>query len=181
MNKIGIIGSGAMGNGIAQVCATAGCEVLVYDHDPKALENAQKHLSSMMEKLVAKSKLNKEQADAVKNSVRYVSALNTLADRELVIEAVVENLEIKKQLFAHLEQIVGSDCILASNTSSLSITSIASACDRPDRVIGIHFFNPAPLMALVEIIPSNSKPSHSLNLSRESISFTTFLGSILLN
>lgn len=154
MNKIGIIGSGAMGNGIAQVCATAGCEVLVYDHDPKALENAQKHLSSMMEKLVAKSKLNKEQADAVKNSVRYVSALNTLADRELVIEAVVENLEIKKQLFAHLEQIVGSDCILASNTSSLSITSIASACDRPDRVIGIHFFNPAPLMALVEIIPA---------------------------
>lgn len=154
MKRIGIIGSGAMGNGIAQVCASAGCEVLVYDHDLVALEKARQQLSAILNRLVAKSKLNDEQAAAIRQSVRYVTAMDEFADRELVIEAVIEQLDVKQRIFTEIENIVSLDCVLATNTSSLSIASIASACSRPERVIGIHFFNPAPLMALVEVIPA---------------------------
>ncbi len=151
--KIGIVGSGAMGSGIAQVLATAGNKVLLYDNNPLAVEKAGQNLEAQFQKL-AEKKLTYEEAETYFVNIRLSDKLSELKTSELIIEAIVEDLEIKKELFQKLESLVSEDCILATNTSSLSIASIASACQKPNRVIGIHFFNPAPLMALVEIIPA---------------------------
>jgi 3-hydroxybutyryl-CoA dehydrogenase len=153
-STIGIIGSGAMGSGIAQVAANYGHNVLIYDTNPKALENSEKNLSDSLNKLVAKNKISEEKASNIVNNITYINNLNDLAEASLVIEAIIENIEIKQAVFHQLDGIVSSNCVLASNTSSLSIASIAAACEDSSRVIGIHFFNPAPLMPLVEIIPS---------------------------
>ncbi len=150
---IGIIGSGAMGNGIAQVASTAGHTTIVYDNNAAALDKAKNSLKNTLEKLVEKQKLSSTEADGIFNRVSYVTSLNEFSACGLIIEAIVENLEVKQKVFAETEAIVNEQCILASNTSSLSITSIAGACRKPERVIGIHFFNPAPLMPLVEIVP----------------------------
>ena len=152
--KIGIVGSGAMGSGIAQVLATAGNQVLLYDSNPIVVEKAGQNLEAQFQKLAEKGKLIYEEAETYFDNIRLSDKLFELKDSELIIEAIVEDLEIKKELFQKLESLVSEDCILATNTSSLSIASIASACKKPSRVIGIHFFNPAPLMALVEIIPA---------------------------
>jgi 3-hydroxybutyryl-CoA dehydrogenase len=152
-NIIGVIGAGAMGSGIAQVAATAGNAVLIYDSSETALEKAKLALKSSLLRAVEKQKMSEAEGDAVLKRIGFVSGLSPLKDCMLVIEAIVEKLEIKQQVFGELEKNVSADCILASNTSSLSITSIASACKRPERVIGLHFFNPAPIMPLVEIIP----------------------------
>lgn len=152
--KIGIVGSGAMGSGIAQVLATAGNQVLLYDNNPLAVEKVGQNLETQFQKLAEKGKLTYEEAETYFDNMRLSDKLSELKDSELIIEAIVEDLEIKKELFQKLESLVSEDCILATNTSSLSIASIASACQKPNRVIGIHFFNPAPLMALVEIIPA---------------------------
>lgn len=149
-----IIGSGAMGTGIAQVLLQAGHQVKLFDNNLSALERAKNNLFAAFDKLFEKGKLNNEQVSACKTNVSFVDGIEALADSALVIEAIVEDLSIKQSLFQSLEQVVGTDCILATNTSSLSIASIAAACKKADRVIGIHFFNPAPLMALVEIIPA---------------------------
>mgnify|MGYP000899676886 CR=1 FL=1 len=149
---IGIIGAGAMGSGIAQVAASAGHQVYVYDLDAKTLELSKEKLEVQLHKLQEKGKIF--DAPEIINRLQFVSSLEKLQTCNLIIEAIVENLSIKQQVFASLEAIVSEDCILASNTSSLSITSIAAACQKANRVIGIHFFNPAPLMALVEIIPA---------------------------
>lgn len=150
---IGVVGSGAMGSGIAQVAATAGHSVVVYDTNEQALQKAKTNLISTLAKLVEKQKLVQQDSDAILGRIDFVSAQEKFSSCNLIIEAIVENLEVKKSVFSSLEKIVSDDCVLASNTSSLSITSIASACKLPQRVIGIHFFNPAPLMPLVEIIP----------------------------
>ena len=152
--KIGIVGSGAMGSGIAQVLATVGNEVLLYDSNPLAVEKAGQNLEAQFQKLAEKGKMNFEEAEIYFDNIRLSDKLSELKDSELIIEAIVEDLETKKDLFQKLESLVSEDCILATNTSSLSIASIASACQKPERVIGIHFFNPAPLMALVEVIPA---------------------------
>jgi 3-hydroxybutyryl-CoA dehydrogenase len=149
---VGIIGSGAMGSGIAQVAATAGHKVLVYDTNPAALEKSRSSLTITLQKLQEKGKI--PDANALLSRFSFVSDMKEFATCGLVIEAIVENIEVKKSVFSALEQVVSDTCILASNTSSLSIASIASACSKAERVIGIHFFNPAPLMALVEIIPA---------------------------
>jgi len=154
MIQIGIIGSGAMGAGIAQVAATAGHQVIVFDTDQNALKRAKVNLESTLKKLVEKQKLTQLQADKIISSTRYANELSQFKGCGLVIEAIVEILEVKQKLFSELETVVSDQCILASNTSSLSIASIASACRKSERVIGIHFFNPAPIMPLVEIIPS---------------------------
>ena len=143
-----------MGSGIAQVLATVGNEVLLYDSNPLAVEKAGQNLEAQFQKLAEKGKMNFEEAEIYFDNIRLSDKLSELKDSELIIEAIVEDLEIKKDLFQKLESLVSEDCILATNTSSLSIASIASACQKPERVIGIHFFNPAPLMALVEIIPA---------------------------
>ncbi len=152
-SKIGIIGSGAMGSGIAQVAATAGNKVFVYDNNESALAKASENLKSGLLKLVEKQKISQEKSESIISNIQFVSDLNLFTPCELIIEAIVENLDIKKKVFESLEKIVSESCVLATNTSSLSITSIASACKLPERVIGIHFFNPATLMPLVEIIP----------------------------
>ncbi len=151
---VGIIGSGAMGAGIAQVAASNNCQVLLYDTNAEALTKAQQKLIADLTKLVEKQKINQTQLQRIVANTTYATTLQELANCNLVIEAIVENLEVKKQVFAQLETIVNNDCILASNTSSIAITSIAAACNNPARVIGIHFFNPATIMPLVEIIPA---------------------------
>ncbi|HRP89223.1 MAG TPA: 3-hydroxyacyl-CoA dehydrogenase NAD-binding domain-containing protein [Edaphocola sp.] len=150
--KVGIVGSGAMGNGIAQVAAMAGNQVLVYDNKDEALEKAAAVTLKNLNKLQEKGKI--ENAETVFKRYQYISNMASLKDCDLVIEAIVENLSVKQKVFAELAFLVREDCILASNTSSLSITSIAASISHPERMIGLHFFNPAPLMALVEVIPA---------------------------
>ena len=152
--KIGIIGSGTMGAGIAQVAAQAGNNVVVIDTNETVLNKAKHSLQNTLSKLIEKGKLSAEKAASIFSLISWELSINTLNESDLVIEAIVERLDIKQTLFAALEHIVSEQCILASNTSSLSVTSIASACNLPQRVIGIHFFNPAPVMELVEIVPA---------------------------
>ena len=154
MKKIGIIGGGAMGSGIAQVFVLFGHTVVLYDTNKEALDRSKQNLAKTFEKLVEKEKYTAEKAQEIQNNIEYADSLTAFASIDLMIEAIIENLDIKKSVFKQVEEIVSDECILASNTSSLSIASIASACSKPERVIGIHFFNPAPLMALVEIIPA---------------------------
>lgn len=151
---IGIIGSGAMGSGIAQVAATAGHEVILFDNRQEALEQARENLRKILDKLVEKGRLSSEEAASILGRHTFASEIKSLQPCVLVIEAIVEDLDVKKSVFRQLESIVARDAILATNTSSLSIASIAASCDHPERVIGLHFFNPAPLMKLVEIIPA---------------------------
>ncbi|RYD52237.1 MAG: 3-hydroxybutyryl-CoA dehydrogenase [Sphingobacteriales bacterium] len=150
--NVGIIGSGAMGAGIAQVAAMAGHSVHIYDTAAPALQRAQSGLQTTLQKLEEKGKL--PDAATVMNRFQFTGTLADLAPCHLVIEAIVENLDIKKKVFAELEAVVSAGCILATNTSSLSVTAIAAACRQPERVLGLHFFNPAPLMALVEVVPA---------------------------
>lgn len=152
--NVGIIGSGSMGSGIAQVAATSGEQVFLYDTNAAALDKAKASLQKILARLVEKGKINQEESIGIQSRINYVSSLQEMSSADIVIEAIIENLEIKQSVFKELESIVSNDCILASNTSSLSIASIASSCDRANRVVGIHFFNPAPLMKLVEIIPA---------------------------
>lgn len=152
--KTGVVGSGAMGSGIAQVAATAGYDVVLFDADQQALQRAQKSIASTLTKLAAKGKITEEESKNIGGRITYAASLTDFKDCKLIIEAIIENLEIKQKVFQQLEDVVGDDCILATNTSSLSVTSIAGACRIPARFCGIHFFNPAPLMPLVEIIPA---------------------------
>jgi 3-hydroxybutyryl-CoA dehydrogenase len=152
--NIGIIGSGTMGAGIAQVAAQAGNYVVVIDTNEAVLNKAKHSLENTLSKLTEKGKLSAEKAADIFSLISWELSINKLNESDLVIEAIVERLDIKQTLFTELENIVSEQCILASNTSSLSVTSIASACKLPQRVIGIHFFNPAPIMELVEIVPA---------------------------
>ncbi|GAB3235172.1 hypothetical protein GCM10027346_24640 [Hymenobacter seoulensis] len=151
---IGIIGSGAMGAGIAQVVATAGHTVRLLDQNTQALQRAGKFIQTGLDKLAEKGKLTVEMAAAIFTRLHLTEDIGTFQDCELVLEAIVEDLSVKQQLFREVEMLVSDACILASNTSSLSIASIAAACQKPERFIGIHFFNPAPIMQLVEVIPA---------------------------
>ncbi len=149
---VGIIGAGAMGSGIAQVAATAGHNVIVFDTNAHALQKSETALITTLEKLVAKGKL--PDTVSISSKFSYATNLDALAGCGLIIEAIVEHLDVKKKVFADIEKIVSTECVLATNTSSLSVTSIAAACTGAHRVLGLHFFNPAPLMALVEVVPA---------------------------
>jgi 3-hydroxybutyryl-CoA dehydrogenase len=150
---IGVIGSGAMGSGIAQVAANSGHAVVLYDNSTEQLGKAKKNLRSTLDKLSEKGKISKPIADEIFGRITFSENFSSFSNCGLIIEAIVENLEVKQKVFSDLENIVSADCVLATNTSSLSITSIAASCKNASRVIGIHFFNPAPVMPLVEIIP----------------------------
>ena len=152
--RIGVIGSGTMGSGIAQVAATSGCVVNLYDTNKEALAKSKSNLETTLSKLVEKGKIDTAEKNRISANISYVNALKDLSYSDLVIEAIIENIDVKRKLFSDLENYVAPDTILASNTSSLSIASIAASCEKPERVIGIHFFNPAPLMQLVEVIPA---------------------------
>jgi 3-hydroxybutyryl-CoA dehydrogenase len=156
MNKttIGVLGSGTMGAGIAQVAAQKGHHVLLVDNSEQAIEKARGSHERIFNQLVAKGKISQEEMDDTLGRIRYSVNMTDFASCGLVIEAIVEKIEVKHTVFQAMEEIVSKDCILASNTSSLSIASIGSVLKHPQRVMGIHFFNPAPLMPLVELIPA---------------------------
>lgn len=159
---VGVIGAGTMGSGIAQIAAQAGHEVVLFDTRQAALESSEAALKKIMGRLVEKGSVKPENAKAIQDRFTYATEITAFANCALVIEAVIEDLTIKKQLFAELGSTVGPDAILATNTSSLSVTSIAAACKFPERVIGLHFFNPAPLLPLVEVVPGlATDPQHT--------------------
>ncbi len=168
--KVAIIGSGTMGSGIAQVAATAGCDVKIFDTNQEALTKSKTNLESTLSKLVEKGKIDDKEKFRIQNNISYAHTMGELSHSDLVIEAIVENLEVKRKLFSDLENYVSPETILASNTSSLSIASIAASCQKPERVIGIHFFNPAPLMQLVEVIPAVQTNEEVLKVAVQTIS-----------
>lgn len=151
---VGVIGSGSMGSGIAQVASQAGHQVFLNDSNPDALERSAKGHQKIFNRLVEKERMTFDEAKACAKRITYTQKLDDLKNCGLVIEAIIEDLDIKQGLFQELEMICGDDAILASNTSTLPIVAIGGKLKDPGRVIGIHFFNPAPLMALVEVIPS---------------------------
>jgi 3-hydroxybutyryl-CoA dehydrogenase len=168
--KVGVIGAGTMGAGIAQVAAQNGHQVILVDLNQEVVEKAKTSNAKVFDRLVEKGTMTKEQTATILNAIHYSTSINDFKDCGLVIEAIIENLDIKQKVFAELESIVDENCILASNTSSLSIASIGSALKKSNRVIGIHFFNPAPLMPLVEIIPAVQTSNQTIDKCKELIS-----------
>jgi 3-hydroxybutyryl-CoA dehydrogenase len=151
--KAMVVGAGAMGGGIAQVLVEAGWEVLLYDTQDASLENGIARVRGVWDKLVEKGKINDAQRSAYNKQLSAAYVLREAAEVSLVIEAIYENLDAKRSVFTTLDDVVREECILATNTSSLSVSSIAAGVKRAERVVGLHFFNPAPLMPLVEIVP----------------------------
>jgi 3-hydroxybutyryl-CoA dehydrogenase len=170
MNVV-VIGSGTMGLGIAQIAATNNCKVLIIDKNNIAIENAKNSIKKTLQKLVEKNKITEQTKEEINSRIGWSEEVVDIKEFNpaLVIEAIIENIAIKKELFTSIELHVSDTCILASNTSSLSITAIASACKNPARFIGIHFFNPAPIMALVEIIPAIQTSKEVLNNTKKII------------
>lgn len=151
---IGIVGAGTMGTGIAQVASSAGRTVIVTDSNEGALEKSRSSLSDTFSKLVAKGKITELESKNILDRISHSRSVDAFTSCDIVVEAVVEDFKIKKEILSLLESKVSPGCILASNTSSLSIAALGGTCKNPERIIGIHFFNPAPLMSLVEIVPS---------------------------
>ena len=149
---VGVVGAGTMGRGIAQVAATGGCTVKLYDAREGAATEAVEFVSAMLKRAVEKGRMEAADADAATARLKLVDAVSGFDACDVVIEAVIEDIEIKRKVFAEIEAVIAEDAVLATNTSSLSVTRIASACSRPERVAGFHFFNPVPLMPLVEVI-----------------------------
>ncbi len=152
IKHIAVVGAGTMGNGIAQVCATCGYQVTLIDIVPEQLDRAMASMTKSVEKLHGKGRLTDEQREAALTNITATTEVAAVANADLVIEAVIENAEIKKRVFTELDERTRPGIILASNTSSISITELSAATRRPDKVIGMHFMNPVPLMKLVEVI-----------------------------
>ena len=169
VKKVGIIGAGTMGSGIAQVAATAGCAVKLFDLNDAALDKAKVSLEKILNRLIEKGRIDSEEKNRIQGNIEYVKRLDALAASDLTIEAIVENLDVKKKVFHELEGYVSENCIIASNTSSLSIASIAASLKHPSRCVGIHFFNPAPLMRLVEVIPAIQTSEKIKSITQETI------------
>ena len=152
MKKIGVLGTGTMGAGIIQVCAQKGFEVVMRARRESSVEKGIATVKKNLDKMVAKGKMTQEEADEVFGRIHGSTDLSIIADADLIIEAATEEMEAKKALFAELDELCKPEAIIATNTSSLSITEIATATKRADKVIGMHFFNPVPAMKLVEVI-----------------------------
>lgn len=167
--KIGVLGAGTMGAGIAQVAAQSGHEVVLVDVNQVQLDKAKLALVKVLDRLVEKGSLDESGKNEVLNNMHFSTKLEDFKGSGLVIEAIVEKLEVKHAVFKEIEEVVGMDCIIASNTSSLSIASIGAVLKFPSRVIGIHFFNPAPLMPLVEIIPAVQTSEKTLSTAKSII------------
>jgi 3-hydroxybutyryl-CoA dehydrogenase len=163
MIKISVIGAGTMGSGIAQIAATKGYKVCLYDNFNGAIDNAQEKIHKILNRLVGKEKISEKKKDNILSKINFTKDIENIKGSTLIIEAIIEDLIIKQKTFKKIEELVDEECIIASNTSSLSIASIAAACQKAERVIGIHFFNPAPLMPLVEIIPAVQTTNKTLN------------------
>lgn len=167
MKKICVLGAGTMGAGIAQVFASKGYEVILRDIKDEFVDKGIAFITKSLDKLVAKEKITEEKREEILSNLSGTTDIKLAADCDLIIEAAVENMEIKKVIFKELDEICKEETILASNTSSLSITEIAAATNRPEKVIGMHFFNPAPIMKLVEIIRGIATSEETFNAVKE--------------
>lgn len=167
MKKIFVLGAGTMGAGIVQAFAQKGCEVIVRDIKEEFVDRGIAGITKGLEKQVAKGKMTEEDKEAILSRISGTTDMKLAADCDLVVEAAIENMKIKKEIFAELDGICKPEAILASNTSSLSITEVASATKRPDKVIGMHFFNPAPVMKLVEIIKGIATSQETFDAVKE--------------
>ena len=170
IKNIGIIGAGTMGCGIAQVASQNNHHVYLIDNNPDQLEKAAASLDKILSRLCEKRKISTKEKIEIQQRISFTTDFDKLSHCDLVIEAIIENLKIKHEVFRNIEKIVKESCILASKTSSLSIASIGSALKKPERVVGIHFFNPAPLMPLVEIIPAIQTNKQTLSEAQNLIS-----------
>ncbi|HEY4450137.1 MAG TPA: 3-hydroxyacyl-CoA dehydrogenase NAD-binding domain-containing protein [Solirubrobacteraceae bacterium] len=162
---IGVLGAGTMGAGIAQLACRAGAQTFLHDPMPEALARGVERVAEGLQREVARGRLEPERAAAARESLHPVAELAAFADCELVIEAVPERLELKHELYRQLSNVVSESCVLASNTSSLLVTAIAAAADRPERVVGMHFFNPAPVMRLLEVVAGEQSSAAALALA----------------
>ncbi len=167
INTIGVVGAGTMGNGIAQVFAQAGFTVRVHDVAKPALDKARQTIERSLAKFVEKGKLSAGDRDAALGRLAMSTDLDSLRDVDYAVEAVAEDEEIKRAIFAHLDGLLRKDVIIASNTSSISITLLGAATSRPDRVLGMHFMNPVPLMTLVELIRGQATSAESMAVANE--------------
>ncbi len=167
VETIGVVGAGTMGSGIAQVFAQAGCAVRLVDVAQPMLDRARAAVARSLGKLVEKGKLTSVERDAAIARISTATSIAPLSDAEYVVEAIVENVEAKCALFRALAAVAGPETILASNTSSISITTLGASTDRPDRVLGMHFMNPVPLMPLVELIRGHATSAASLAVARD--------------
>jgi 3-hydroxybutyryl-CoA dehydrogenase len=165
IKKIGVIGAGAMGNGIAQMAAQIGYEVVLRDIKEEYVERGIKNVDRFLSKSVEKGKLEAAQKDAIMGRIKGTTEMSDLKDVDFVIEAVIENLDLKKSVFKELDELCAPHVILASNTSSMSLTEIAAATKRPEKVCGMHFFNPVPIMKLVEIIRGYSTNDETIDIT----------------
>jgi 3-hydroxybutyryl-CoA dehydrogenase len=167
IQRIGVVGAGTMGNGIAQVFAQAGFDVRLIDAAASALDRAKSSIEKSLAKLVEKSRVTGEERDATLERLATGTNVDALADTDYVIEAIFEDRQAKQSLFARLDQLTRPDVILSSNTSSISITTLGAATNRPDRVLGMHFMNPVPLMSLVELIRGQATSPESMLIAAE--------------
>lgn len=167
MKKVFVLGAGTMGAGIVQAFAQSGCEVIVRDIKDEFVQRGINGIDKTLSKRVAKGKMTEEDKAAILGRISGTTDMKLAADADIVVEAAIENMKIKKEIFAELDEICKPETILASNTSSLSITEVASATKRPDKVIGMHFFNPAPVMKLVEIIRGAATSQETFDAVKE--------------
>jgi 3-hydroxybutyryl-CoA dehydrogenase len=165
IRTVGVIGGGTMGNGIAQVFAQAGFDVVLHDALPTALDRARGTIEKSMGKLVEKGKLAADARDAALGRLRLADDLEALASADYVVEAIIEDVDAKRSLFQRLDALTRHEVILTSNTSSISITTLGAATTRPDRVLGMHFMNPVPLMGLVELIRGQATAAESMTVA----------------
>jgi len=163
---VGVVGGGIMGSGIAEVAARSGCDVVVREVNAAACEATQQRIERSLDKAVRSGKLPSADRDATVARLHYVTELEAFADRDIVIEAVIEDETLKADIFRTLGQAVAKNCLLASNTSSIPIMKLAAVTDQPERVIGMHFFNPVPVLPLVELVPSLATAPETLERAR---------------
>ncbi|NUO83644.1 3-hydroxybutyryl-CoA dehydrogenase [candidate division KSB1 bacterium] len=163
IQTVGVIGCGLMGSGIAQVCAQAGYKTIVREVNDELLQKGLGKIEGFLTKSVEKGKLTAEQKQAVMSNLIGTTSLTAMKDADIIIEAAIENINLKKELFGELDKLCPSHTIFASNTSSLTITEMAAATKRPDRFVGLHFFNPVPLMKLVEVVRTIATSHESFN------------------
>jgi 3-hydroxybutyryl-CoA dehydrogenase len=168
IRKVGVLGAGAMGNGIAQLAAQIGCDVILRDIKDEFVDRGIKNIDKFLSRSVEKGKIEADEKDAILGRITGTTDMSQLKDADFIVEAVIEDMDLKKAVFKELDELCRPEVILATNTSSMSLTEIASATNRPDKVCGMHFFNPAPLMKLVEVI-------RGFSTSDEAVAITTDL------
>ncbi|WP_336339023.1 3-hydroxyacyl-CoA dehydrogenase family protein [Haloarcula brevis] len=167
VDTVGVVGAGTMGNGIAQVAATAGYDVVMRDVSEELVAAGFEDIRASFERLVARGTVKEQEAEAATARITGTTEMTALDDADLVVEAVTEDMDVKQSVFGELDAVCGSDAVLASNTSTLSITTIASATDRPEQVMGLHFMNPVPVMKGVELVVGEHTSDETVALGRE--------------